>query len=194
MKAPRPHRVLLVAVLLLSPALIAACGEAPREGAKSDQAALHKALSSVAAPTGLTLTTAAAKACAGLSPDCPMVGSEVGYVPARGGLKACTAAVAIQGKIPATTLRWYATAPSGERKLTDAASLPGPAVTMAACMKVMARGHLFIMYSDLNQRDVPVKSAKAVLTLMTVGDFDKEMAEVDIRLRYEGPAAFAEPQ
>jgi hypothetical protein len=189
-----PHRAILIAVLLALPVLTTACGQAPRDGSEGDQAALYKALSSMAAPTGLTLSSAAVKECAELSPDCPMVGSEVGYAAVRGGLKACTAAVAIQGKIPATTLRWYATGPTGERKLTDGASLPSPAVTMAACMKVMSRGHLFIMYSDLNQRTVPVKSAKAVLTLMAVRDFDKEMAEVDIRLRYEGPAAYAEPQ
>ena len=92
----RPHRAILVAVLLALPVLTSACGHAPREGSESDQAVLHKALSSMAAPTGLTLASAAAKECDELSPDCPMVGSEVEYAPARGGLKACTAAVAIQ--------------------------------------------------------------------------------------------------
>jgi hypothetical protein len=190
MKPRCPHQALLAVVLLSLPALTTACARGGREGADSDQAALHKALSSVAAPKGVVVSSAAAKACAELSRDCPEVASDVEYAEIRGKLKACTAAVALQGNIPAVTVRWRAPSPQpGKPGAEVVATHPSPAILMAACRKDKG---LFIMSSDLNPDAVPVKRAKASLTLIPVRDIGKETAVVNLFLRYDGPAAFAE--
>jgi hypothetical protein len=60
---------------------------------------------------------------------------------------------------------------------------------MAACM---SSAGAFIATSDLDPGAVPVEGAKAILTLLTVGDAGEKTAGANIFLRYDGPAAFAE--
>ena len=188
-KTPRPHHAVLVAVLVLLPALTTACGMGGRDGAAPDQAALLKALSSVAAPEGLTPLSEAELACE-LNLDCGDIGSSITYSQDLGHLKACTAAVALQGKVPAGMVRWTGS-PAG------ATAVPTPAVMIAACVKALSvdpapagsPGQEFTMRSDLLPGAVPVKSATAVLT---VEDPFDDTTAVEITLSYGGPGLYSE--
>ena len=112
MKTVRRHRAVLVAVLLLSPALTTACGLAlgglgGRDGATADQAALKKALSSVTVPKGLTPSGGISVTCGlGLNLDCADIGSTITYAPIKGSLQTCRAAMALQATVPAVEVRW----------------------------------------------------------------------------------------
>jgi hypothetical protein len=194
MTAPRPHRAILVAVLLFSIVLTAACG---RDGAESDQAALHKALSSIAVPSGLTSTGGAGMRCPELHIDCSEIESGVTYDPVLGNddpvlgnLKACTAAIALQGNIPAGRVRWGSVrtgsrgASAADGDLAGVAALrPSPAVMTAACVKALSSKQAFVMLSDLNPHTVHVKSAKAVVNVAYVM---REKSQLKIDLTYDG--------
>lgn len=187
MTAPRPHRAILVAVLLLSLALTVACG---RDGAAGDQATLHKALSSIAVPSSLTSNGGATMRCPQLHIDCAEIESGVMYDPGPGNLKACTAATALQGNIPAESVRWGSARPgssgasAADRELAGVASLrPSPAVMTAACVKALSSKQAFVMLSDLDPHTVQVKSAKAVVTVAHV---IREDSQLVIDLTYGG--------
>ncbi|HXR67724.1 MAG TPA: hypothetical protein VN712_03735 [Dermatophilaceae bacterium] len=206
MRAAGAHRAILVAVLLLSPALTTACGRQDREGAAGDRAALQKALSAVAAPKGLTSTKGVSPAC-GLDLDCPEIGSSVTYEPVRGNLKACTAAVVLHDSLPVQTGRWGGakSAPfPGAQALPEvmaavATLRPGAAGMRAACVTALEAdwtragdtGETFVMLSDLLPKAVPVKSAEAVLTVEN-RHLVESPDDVVITLTYTGPDSFAE--
>jgi hypothetical protein len=200
MTAPRPHRAILVPVLLFSLALTAACG---RDGAASDQAALHEALSSIAVTKGLTSTGGATMRCPQLHIDCAEIESGVVYDPVLGNndpvlgnLKACTAAIALQGSIPAGSVRWGSARPgssgasAADMDLAGVAALrPSPAVMTAACVKALSSKQAFVMLSDLNPHTVQVKSAKAVVTVAHVmREKPASTTRPVIYLTYDGPS------
>lgn len=206
MTAPRPHRATLVAVLLFSLALTAACGRdgASYKGAADDRDALHKALSSMAAPKGLTSTGGASMRCPELHLNCTELESGVVYDPVLGNddpvlgnLKACTAVIALQGNIPAGPVRWGGTrsgdvysASSADRELAGVVALrPSPEVTTAACVKALSAKQAFVMLSDLNPQIVQVKSAKAVVIVANVlGGKPVPTTRPVIYLTYERPS------
>ena len=186
MKTPRPHHGILVALLVLLPALTTACGSGGRDEAATDQAALQKALSSVGTPKGLTPLTGVELECE-LNIDCADIGSSITYGQDLGHRTACTAAVALQGNVPAGTVRWTGSPTAG------ATALPTPKVMIAACEKALSvdpaptgsTGKVFTMLSDLSPGAVPVKSAKAELT---VEDPLDDATAVEITLTYDGPS------
>jgi len=206
MRADRAHRAILVAVLLLSPALTTACGREGREGAAGDQVALREALSSVAVPKGLASTDGVSLAC-GLNTDCAEIGSSITYEPVRDNLAACKAAVALHGSLPAQTVRWGAvkSAPfpgseADHEVLTGVAALrPSPAGMTKACVNALDAdwtragnaGETFVMLSDLLPNAVPVKSAKAVLTVEN-HHMVETPADIVITLTYTGPGLYPE--
>jgi hypothetical protein len=191
MKTVRPHRAILIAVLLLSPALTTACGLTGRDGADTDQAALQKALSSVVAPTGLAAAGGPSLAC-GLNIDCADIASTITYAPVKGNLETCTAATALQGGVLTETVRWKAVdnnlvqdANWAQEALAGVAALrPSPADMTAACVKALSSKQGFMMLSDLKPSAVTVKSAK---TLVTVAHSFEQDPQAVIALTYDGP-------
>ena len=192
MKAPHPRHAILVAVLVCFPALTTACGLGGRDGAAADQAALQKALSSVAAPKGLSQGGAALKC--SLNLDCGDIGSSVFYSLDLGHLKACTAASELAGKVPAQAVRWTGSPSAGATALPPT---PTPAVMIAACVEALSvdpappgsPGQVFTMRFDLKPDAVPVKSATAVLT---VEDPFDDTSAVVVTLTYDGPGLYSE--
>ena len=199
MNTARSHRALLVAVLLVLPAVTTACAMQGRTSAREDQVALQKALSSVAAPKGLTPTagtslgsTAGPSLACELNRDCADIGSTIKYAPVIGNLQTCTAAVSLQGNVPAETVRWKGMELSlvrdttwAEGELAGVAALRPNAVDMtAACMKALSSKQAFMVLSDLSPNAVPVKSAQALVTVSdSVGDKPLPV----IALTYDGP-------
>ena len=188
MKPPRLRRAILVSVLMLSPALTTACGMG-RDGAADDQIALQKALSSVAAPKGVKAETGASMEC-GLNIDCGDISSHITYRQDLGHLKACAAAIELAGKVPAEGGHW-----SWTGGVVPPAGWPAtPAeVMIATCVEDLSidpkpansPGQVFTMRSDLKPGAVPVKSAKAELT---VEDPFDDTTAVKITLKYDGPS------
>ena len=206
MRANRAHRATLVAVMLLSPVLTTACGRVGRDGAASDRASLQKALSSVAAPMGLTSKSGVTPACE-LDTHCPEIGSSITFEPVRGDLKACTAAVALYASLPARPGRWggmksapFRGSPAHPEALAGVAELrPGAAGMTAACTQALeadwtragSAGETFVMLSDLSPNAVPVRSAKAVLSVENRHMVEKPH-DLVITLTYTGPGLYPE--
>ena len=194
MKTLRRHRAVLVAVLLLSPALTTACGLgglSGRDGAAADQAALKKALSSVTVPKGLTPSGAISVTCE-LNLDCADIGSTITYAPIKGNLQTCKAAMAIQTTVQAVKVRWKGVENNFTPDATWAAgALPGVAAVppraedmTAACVKALSSKQAFLILSDLQPNAVPVKSAQA---LVTVADAHDDNPGLVIGVTYDGP-------
>jgi len=197
MKTLRRHRAVLVAVLVLSPALTTACGLgglgglSGRDGAAADQAALKKALSSVTVPKGLTPSGAISVTCE-LNLDCADIGSTITYAPIKGNVQTCKAAMAIQTTVQAVKVRWKGVENNFTPDATWAAgALPGVAAVppraedmTAACVKALSSKQAFLILSDLQPNAVPVKSAQA---LVTVADADDDNPGLVIGLTYDGP-------
>ena len=200
MKTARPHRAILVAVLLVLPALTSACAFTGRDGAHEDQVALQKALSSVAVPKGLTATdgpslasTAGPELACELNLDCSDIGSTIWYAPVKGNLQACTAAIALQGTVPADTVRWKGMdynpthdATWAQGALAGVSTLrPNPAEMTAACVRALSSKQTFMVLSDLKPNAVPVKSAQA---LVSVAYSVEDKPQPLITLTYDGPS------
>ena len=194
MKTLRRHRAVLVAVLVLSPALTTACGLGSlggRDGAAADQAALKKALSSVTVPKGLTPSGAISVTCE-LNLDCADIGSTITYAPIKGNVQTCKAAMAIQTTVQAVKVRWKGVENNFTPDATWAAgALPGVAAVppraedmTAACVKALSSKQAFLILSDLQPNAVPVKSAQA---LVTVADADDDNPGLVIGVTYDGP-------
>ena len=197
MKTLRRQRAVLVAVLLLSPALTTACGLgglgglSGRDGAAADQAALKKALSSVTVPKGLTPSGAISVTC-DLNLDCADIGSTITYAPIKGNVQTCKAAMAIQTTVQAVKVRWKGVENNFTPDATwDAGALPGVAAVppkaadmTAACVKALSSKQAFLILSDLQPNAVPVKSAQA---LVTVADAHDDNPGLVIGLSYDGP-------
>jgi len=197
MKTLRRHRAVLVAVLVLSPALTTACGLgglgglSGRDGAAADQAALKKALSAVTVPKGLTPSGAISVTC-DLNLDCADIGSTITYAPIKGNVQTCKAAMAIQTTVQAVKVRWKGVENNFTPDATWAAgALPGVAAVppraedmTAACVKALSSKQAFLILSDLQPNAVPVKSAQA---LVTVADADDDNPGLVIGVTYDGP-------